>query len=107
MPKDGFTVITVSKALKDRLASTAMEMGFKGVPRLLDAFLNGTSNGTSTAKSSDLPPFQNLEPRAGFGPATPALPRRSPTRLGYRGTIAHILVVERFLRFKDSVRLSC
>ena len=27
-----------------------------------------------------------LEPRAGFGPATPALPRRSPTGLGYRGT---------------------
>jgi post-segregation antitoxin (ccd killing protein) len=31
----------------------------------------------------------SMEPRAGFGPATPALPRRSPTRLGYRGTIAH------------------
>jgi hypothetical protein len=31
----------------------------------------------------------SVEPRAGFGPATPALPRRSPTRLGYRGTIAH------------------
>ena len=57
MPKDGFTVITVSIALKDRLASTAMEMGFKGVPRLLDAFLNGTSNGTSTAKCPISPPL--------------------------------------------------
>ena len=27
----------------------------------------------------------DLEPRAGFEPATPALPRRSPTGLGYRG----------------------
>jgi hypothetical protein len=26
-----------------------------------------------------------MEPRAGFEPATPALPRRSPTGLGYRG----------------------
>jgi hypothetical protein len=28
---------------------------------------------------------RNLEPRAGIEPATAALPRRCPTRLGYRG----------------------
>jgi hypothetical protein len=27
----------------------------------------------------------SVKPRAGFGPATTALPRRCPTRLGYRG----------------------
>ena len=32
-----------------------------------------------------LPSFRIVEPRAGFEPATPALPRRSPTGLGYRG----------------------
>ena len=29
----------------------------------------------------------NDKPRAGFEPATPALPRRSPTGLGYRGVV--------------------
>jgi post-segregation antitoxin (ccd killing protein) len=28
---------------------------------------------------------ENSKPRAGFEPATTALPRRCPTRLGYRG----------------------
>ena len=86
MPKEGFTAITVSIALKDRLALTAREMGFRGIPSLLDAFLNGTSNSTSTAISLNQAPFSERKPRAGFEPATTALPRRCPTRLGYRGT---------------------
>ena len=69
---------------------TARDLGFNGIPSLLDAFLNGTSNGTSTAISPNQASFSQIEPRAGFEPATAALPRRCPTRLGYRGARTHI-----------------
>jgi hypothetical protein len=41
----------------------------------------------------------SLEPRAGFGPATTALPRRCPTRLGYRGTTVPISQLNHKKRF--------
>ena len=52
---------------------------------------NGNSMGTmGTGLGTEKPDLaflkENMEPRAGFGPATAALPRRCPTELGYRGT---------------------
>jgi hypothetical protein len=41
----------------------------------------------------------SVEPRAGFGPATTALPRRCPTRLGYRGTTVPISRLNHKKRF--------
>ena len=49
-----------------------------------------------------------MEPRAGFEPATPALPRRSPTGLGYRGACIPISCGTVFyaLRIPKAVQLN-
>jgi hypothetical protein len=40
-----------------------------------------------------VPELEVTEPRAGFGPATTALPRRCPTRLGHRGVRVSVNMV--------------
>ena len=51
MPKPGFTAITISNSLKQRLTRTARQLGLS-VPRLIEEMLNanglGTGMGTST-----------------------------------------------------------
>mgnify|MGYP000017521402 CR=1 FL=1 len=56
MPKPGFTAITVSNRLKQRLTLTARQLGLS-VPRLIEEMLNanglGTGMGTSTVTNFD------------------------------------------------------
>ena len=80
MPKEGFTTITVSVALKDRLSAKSKEMGFRGVPSLIEAFLNGTGTSTGTAKTENLPPFQNCTSNWSLGRAL--IPRPPPYQGG-------------------------
>ena len=70
-------------------------IGYQGKTRIIkwhkiDSNLSSMVNNGNQIMVNNKPNslfFSNkLEPRAGFDPATTALPRRCPTRLGYRGT---------------------
>jgi hypothetical protein len=49
MPKHGFTGLTVSVSLKQRLNEAAKAFGFSSVPALLESLLAGTCTRNSTA----------------------------------------------------------
>jgi len=86
MPKPGFTAITVSASLKERLSETARALGFCGVPSLIESLLTITSTGTST-NGGNIPqqispnqapfPKNNLKNTLGL-PAFPASRGRRP-----------------------------
>ena len=74
MPKNGFTALTVSVDLRDKLKRTAKERGYKSIPELLKAFLCTSTNCavTSTEKNPKQSSFpKTLVRGVGFEPTNP------------------------------------
>ncbi len=70
MPKTGYTCLTVSESLKERLNAKVEELGYTGVPSLIEDMLrNSTSTVTSTKKTQNTLDFgmwslrRDLDPR--------------------------------------------
>ena len=106
MPKPGMTRITLKSEVAELLRQKAREADMK-LNEFLLKILSGPSQNRPNIGATALNPafrqsetdlktgfFQErkcrnvvsaLEPRAGFEPATSALPRRCPDRLGHRG----------------------
>lgn len=55
MPKQGFTGITVSTDLKNRLAETTKTYGYRSVPDLIESLLAGIGDGTVTGTGTSEP----------------------------------------------------
>jgi len=64
MPKPGFTAITVSKSLKERLSNTAKALGYRSIPALIESLLYYTqdlrSSGVGLRGFKSRPPHQTV-----------------------------------------------
>ena len=76
MPKSGYTCITISKDLRDKLKRSARERGFKSTPEFIESLISTSTNcaGTSTQIIANQGhSLESLAGGGGFEPTTPSL----------------------------------